>query len=125
MNIKTKNIIHRNDRKSNTEETIKVVLQRPGEISEAVLIRDNQQGFLKVLGGVYQSMTVPDIGLTLFFRVFAGSNKANITMGDLTIKGNVFIVKTEGKAHINLTNEQIQSARGWLLRHTFWEDEKT
>ena len=50
-------------------ETIKAVIQRPGEISEIVEIEDNFFRIKELIGGVPGRYIIPEIGLEMIYVV--------------------------------------------------------
>lgn len=102
-------------------ELIKTVIQRPGMISEISEIENSIESINKVVGGISTEVTIPENSLKLIINV--NSDRKGIpTLKTLwgRIFGTVIIVTKDRDTYISLTPEQIQSARGWLLKHT-WE----
>ena len=107
-------------------EKIKAVLQRPGELSEIVSI-DNTIGEMnRIVAGMSTAVTIPDNSLTLVMNVNTDRRHKKPTLKTLwgRIYGNVIITNMDGNHYISLTPEQVQSARGWLLKHTYEEEIK-
>jgi hypothetical protein len=104
---------------------IKVVLQRPGHISEVVAIPNTLEALQQLVGGYIEPLTLPD-GFVIICngegRYLGLQPNVNTYAG--VIVGNVVITKAEGEGFVSLTPEQIQAARGWLLRHTYEEAHK-
>lgn len=97
---------------------IKIVLQIPGEISRAIWMTGHMND---VLNGHTTVVTIPENGLSLIFNMYSdrrGTPNLKTLWGK--IYGTVIVSKLEGRNFVSLTAEQIQSARGWLLKHT-WE----
>ena len=100
---------------------IKCVFQRPGRISEVITIPETLDSFQNLVGGNIETLTLTN-GFVIVMNEegrYRGM-KPNIECYAGVIVGNIFITKAEGDHFVSLTPEQIQSARGWLLRHT-WE----
>lgn len=108
--------------KSITEkrEKIKIVLQIPGEISRAIWMTGHMND---VLGGHTTVVTIPENGLSLVFNMYS-DRRGTPTLKTLwgKIYGAVIVTKLEGRNFVSLTPEQIQAARGWLLKHTYEEE---
>ena len=104
-------------------ETIKAVIQRPGEISEIVSIENTIGEMNSIVGGASTAVTIPENGLKLVMNI---SSKiiGNPTLKTLwgKIYGTVIVTAADNGKFISLTPEQIQSARGWLLKHTYEEE---
>ena len=78
-----------------------------------------------VLSGHTTVVTIPDNGLSLVFNMYSDrSGTPNLKTLWGKIYGTVLITKMEGRHFVSLTPDQIQSARAWLLKHTFEEEEK-
>ena len=101
---------------------IKIVLQHPGKISEVV---STAKHFNDILNGHTTVVTIPDNGLSLVVNMYS-NRKGTPNLKTLwgKIYGTVLITAMEGRHFKSLTPEQIQSARGWLLKHTFEEEKK-
>lgn len=98
---------------------IKIVLQCPGEISRAVWMTGHMND---VLNGHTTVVTIPENGLSLVFNMYSDRRgKPNLKTLWGKIYGAVLVTRMEGKHYVSLTPEQIQAARGWLLRHTYEE----
>lgn len=106
-------------------DRLKVVLQRPGHISEVVAIPNTLEDFQQLVGGYIETLSLPN-GFVIVMNEEGRLKglRANIICYAGVIVGNVVITKAEGEGFVSLTPEQIQSARGWLLKHTY-EEEKT
>lgn len=104
---------------------IKAVLQRPGELSEIVSIENTIREMNRIVGGLSTAVTIPDNSLTLIMNMNS-NRKGTPNLKTLwgRIYGTVVIVKDTKGEFISLTPEQIQSARGWLLRHTYEEEKR-
>ena len=102
-------------------DIIKAVIQRQGEISEIVETENTVEALNELVGGMSTEVTIPDNSLTLIMN----SNRRG-TPNLKTLWGRIFgtvvIVKDTKGEFISLTPEQIQSARGWLLKHTYEEE---
>lgn len=99
---------------------IKIVIQCPGELSRAVWMKGHMND---VLNGHTTVVTIPENGLSLVFNMYS-DRRGKPTLKTLwgRIYGTVIVTKLEGRNFVSLTPEQIQSARGWLLKHTYEED---
>jgi hypothetical protein len=116
MNISSNNIIF------GTDEKIKIVLQFPGKIAVATWMTGHMNDVLK--GGT-TVVTIPENGLKLVMNVHSkSSGKPNLKTLWGKIYGTVLITAMEGKEYVSLTPEQVQSARAWLLKHTYEEELK-
>ena len=105
---------------SRNEEKIKIVLQIPGEISQADWLTGHMND---LLGGHTTVVTISENGLNLVFSTHSSRRgKPNLKTLWGRIYGTVVVTKMEGRDFISLTPEQIQSARGWLLRHIYEEE---
>lgn len=73
-------------------------------------------------GGMSTAVTIPDNGLKLIMNVNS-KRRRKPTLKTLwgRIYGTVLIMAADGDTFIDLTPDQVQSARGWLLRHTYEE----
>ena len=104
------------------KEKIKAVLQKPGEISEIVEIENTVEALNELVSGMSTAVKIPDNSLTLIMNMNSnrrGTPNLKTLWGRLF--GTVVIVKDTKGEFISLTPEQIQSARGWLLKHTYTE----
>lgn len=110
---------------SDGQKKIKAVIQRPGELSEIVSIDNTIEEMNRIVGGLSTAVTIPDNSLTLIMNMNS-NRKGTPNLKTLwgRIYGTVVIVKDTKGEFISLTPEQIQSARGWLLKHTYEEDIK-
>lgn len=101
---------------------IKVVFQRPGKLSEIRTIPNTLEAFQQLVGGYIETLTLPS-GFVIVMNEEGRLKglRANIICYAGVIVGNVVITKAEGEGFVSLTPEQIQSARGWLLKHTYEE----
>lgn len=98
---------------------IKIVIQCPGELSRAIWMKGHMND---VLSGHTTVVTIPENGLRLVFNMYSDRRgKPNLKTLWGKIYGTVLITATEGKHYVSLTPEQIQAARGWLLKHTYEE----
>ncbi len=119
------NIISSSKEKIKGQKTIKAVIQRPGEISEIVETENTVEALNELVGGMSTAVTIPDNSLTLIMNMNSSRRgKPNLKTLWGRIYGTVVVTKMEGRDFISLTPEQVQSARGWLLRHTYEEDIK-
>ena len=75
-----------------------------------------------LVGGMSTAVTIPDNGLKLIMNVNS-KRRRKPTLKTLwgRIYGTVLIMAADGDTFIDLTPDQVQSARGWLLRHTYEE----
>lgn len=104
------------------KEKIKAVLQKPGEISEIVEIENTVEALNELVSGMSTAVKIPDNSLTLIMNMNSNRRaKPNLKTLWGRIFGTVVIVKDTKGELISLTPEQIQSARGWLLKHTYAE----
>lgn len=100
-------------------EKIKIVLQFPGKISVATWMTGHMNDVLK--GGT-TVVTIPENGLKLVMNVHSDrKGKPNLKTIWGNIYGTVLITAMDGKEYVSLTTAQVQSARAWLLKHT-WEE---
>ena len=102
-------------------DMIKAVIQRPGALSEISEIENSIEAVNRIVGGLSTEVTIPENGLKLIMNVNS-KRKGNPNLKTLwgRIFGTVIIAAKEQNGYVSLTPEQIQSARGWLLKHT-WE----
>lgn len=101
---------------------IKAVIQKPGEISEIVEIENSIEEMNRIVGGQSTRLTIPENGLALIMNMYSnrrGTPNLKTLWG--RIFGTVVVAAKEGSNYVSLTPEQIQSARGWLLKHTYTE----
>jgi len=106
-------------------DKIKVVIQRQGEISDIVEIENSIKVVNHSVDGLSTEVTIPENGLKLIMNI--NSNRKNKpTLKTLwgRIYGTVVIAAKENGKYISLTPEQVQSARAWLLKHTYMEETK-
>ena len=103
-------------------KTIKVVIQRPEELSVVARIAQSIEELNALVGGMSTAVTIPDNGLKLIMNVNS-KRRRKPTLKTLwgRIYGTVLIMAADGDTFIDLTPDQVQSARGWLLRHTYEE----
>lgn len=104
------------------DKIIKCVFQRPGDLSKVLCIPNTLEAFQQLVGGYIETLTLPS-GFVIIMNEegrFIGL-QPNIISYAGVIVGNVVITKAEGEDFVSLTPEQIQAARGWLLRHTYEE----
>lgn len=120
------NIISEERRKIKMPGKIKAVLQRQGALSEIVSIENTIGEMNRIVGGLSEVVTIPENGLSLVMNVNTDRRRKKPTLKTLwgRIYGTVLITATEDGQYVSLTPEQIQSARGWLLKHTYEEEEK-
>lgn len=106
-------------------ELIKCILQRPGELSQIITIPNTLEAIKQLVGGYIETLTLPD-GFVIICNEegrYLGLQPNVNTYADVIVE-NIIITKAEGEDFVSLTPEQIQTARGWLLRHTYEEEEK-
>lgn len=118
-------IISSSKEKIKGQKTIKAVIQRPGEISEIVETENTVEALNELVGGMSTAVTIPDNSLTLIMNMNSnrrGTPNLKTLWG--RIYGTVFITAMEDGQYVSLSPEQIQSARGWLLKHTYEEEIK-
>ena len=102
-----------------TDEKIKIVIQFPGKIAVATWMTGHMNDVLK--GGT-TVVTIPENGLKLVMNVHSDrKGKPNLKTIWGNIYGTVLITAMDGKEYVSLTTAQVQSARAWLLKHT-WEE---
>lgn len=106
-------------------ELIKAVIQRPGEISEKVCIGNTIESINRIVGGMSTEVTIPENGLKLIMNMHS-DRRGMPTLKTLwgRIFGTVIIAAKEENRYISLTTEQIQSARAWLMKHTYEEEKQ-
>ena len=108
---------------TDSEGKIKIVLQFPGKISVATWMTGHMNDVLK--GGT-TVVTIPENGLKLVMNIHSarrGTPNLKTLWGK--IYGTVLITAMKGKEYVSLTPEQIHSARAWLLRNTYHQEETT
>lgn len=107
------------------DKKIKCVFQRPEMVSEISEIENSIETINSIVGGISTEVTIPENGLKLIMNVNS-DRKGSPTLKTLwgRIFGTVIIIAKDRDTYISLTPEQIQSARGWLLRHTYEEEEE-
>ena len=116
-------IISEERRKIKMPGKIKAVLQRQGALSEIVSIDNTIEEMNRIVGGMSTAVTIPDNSLTLIMNMNSnrrGTPNLKTLWG--RIFGTVIIAAKEQNGYVSLTPEQIQSARGWLLKHTYEEE---
>ena len=102
---------------------IKVVIQHSGDISEIAKTEGTLEALNRIVGGMSTKVTIPENGLKLVFNMYSdrrGTPNLKTLWG--RIFGTVLITAMEGNQYISLTPDQVQSARGWLLKHTYEEE---
>ena len=106
-------------------DIIKAVIQRPGEISEKVCIGNTIESINRIVGGMSTEVTIPENGLKLIMNMHS-DRRGTPTLKTLwgRIFGTVIIAAKEENRYISLTTEQIQSARTWLMKHTYEEEKQ-
>lgn len=106
-------------------DIIKAVIQRPGEISEIVEIENTVEALNELVGGMPTEVTIPENGLKLIMNMHS-DRRGTPTLKTLwgRIYGNLIVVAKEENRYISLTTEQIQSARAWLMKHTYEEEKQ-
>lgn len=102
--------------------SIKVVVQRPGEISHVIYI--NKEYFIgecnRWVGGLSTDiMTDCGLHLVIHARTPYSSGKNLSTPFGLIYSTVLMIAKDDAGQPVSLTPEQVQTARSWLLRHSF------
>ena len=104
---------------------IKVVFQCTGEISEIAEIENNIGAINRIVRGLSTVVTIPENGLKLIMNVNS-DRRGMPTLKTLwgRIYGNLIVVAKEENRYISLTTEQIQSARAWLMKHTYEEEKQ-
>ena len=104
-------------------EKIKAVIQYPGTVSKIIEIGNHIEAINHIVGGLSTEVTIPENGLKLVMNI-SSNRKGTPNLKTLwgRIYGTVVIAAKENGKYISLTTEQIQSARAWLLKHT-WEEE--
>lgn len=106
-------------------ELIKAVIQRPGALSEISEIENSIESINRIVGGLSTEVTIPENSLKLIMNINS-SRKGTPTLKTLwgRIFGTVIIAAKEENRYISLTTEQIQSARTWLMKHTYEEEKQ-
>ena len=106
-------------------EKIKCVIQRPGVISEIVEINNTIEAMHDIVGGATTVVTIPENRLKLTMNIHSKrKGKPNLKTLWGRIYGTVLITTINKDQYVGLTPQQIQSARAWLLKHTYEEEEK-
>lgn len=103
-------------------ERIKAVMQKPGEISRVISIdKDNFIGECNRWVGGLSTDIMTDCGLWLVIhaRTPYSSGKNLATPFGLIYSTVLMIAKDDAGQPVSLTPEQVQTARSWLLRHSF------
>lgn len=102
---------------------IKCVLQKPGEISEILHIDNTIEELSKRVDGQPATLGLGN-GLIMIYNRFGenkltlGNLKNNLSLDDgLVISGTVLITALD-KNSTDMTIQQVQQARTWLLKHT-------
>lgn len=99
---------------------IKIVVQRPGEISEITVIDNTLQEFQRLVGGHIEVHSLGSGRLIVMNE--AGRLKGlpeNIRCNEFgAIVGTVLMTAENGEDFRSMTVAEIQSAREWLLRHS-------
>lgn len=102
---------------------IKCVLQKPGEISEILHIDNTIEELSKRVDGQPATLGLGN-GLIMIYNRFGenkltlGKLKNNLSLDDgLVISGTVLITALD-KNSTDMTIQQVQQARTWLLKHT-------
>lgn len=106
-------------------ELIKVVIQRPGEISGIIEIKNNIEAINAIVGGQSTIVTIPGNGLKLVMNI-SSNRRGKPTLKTLwgRIYGTVLVMAVDGNRYVSLTVSQIQEARMWLLKHTYREEKQ-
>ena len=106
-------------------DTIKAVIQRPGELPETTRVGNSIEAINRIIGGLSTEVTIPKNGLKLMINI-RSNRKGTPNLKTLwgKIFGTVLIVAKKERQSVSMTPEQIQSARAWLLKHTYEEEEK-
>ena len=107
-------------------EKIKAVMQRPGQLAEIVEIENTAEALNQIVGGMATGVIIPDDRRLLLFMNTNSSRKGTSTLKTLwgRIFGTVIIVARAEDEWFSMTPEHIQSARGWLLKHTYEEEKE-
>lgn len=103
-------------------DSIKVVMQEPGEISRVISIqKDNINGEFNRLVGGLSTMVMTDCGLWLVIHsaVMNFSDRNLMAQWGLVYGTALMTATDETGQHVSLTPAQVQTARSWLLRHSF------
>ena len=100
-------------------EKIKIVIQRPGEISQIIEIPNTLKAFQEVVGGCIE---VINLGKGLIGVIDEDGRikdkKANIDYYGNDIRGTVVITAADGESLRSLTTSEIQSARTYLMKNS-------
>lgn len=106
-------------------DIIKAVIQHPGALSEISEIENSIESINRIVGGLSTEVTIPENSLKLIMNINS-SRKGTPTLKTLwgRIFGTVIIAAKEENGYISLTTEQIQSARTWLMKHTYEEEKE-
>lgn len=106
-------------------DMIKAVIQHTGALSEISEIENSIEAVNRIVGGLSTEVTIPENGLKLIMNVNS-KRKGNPNLKTLwgRIFGTVIIAAKGENRYISLTTEQMQSARGWLMKHTYEEETK-
>ena len=102
-------------------DSIKVVMQKPGEISRVISIqKDNINGEFNRLVGGLSTMVMTDCGLWLVIhaRLPYVSGKNLSTPFGLIYSTVIMTATNQDGQHVSLTPAQVQTARTWLLKHS-------
>lgn len=114
--VNEKNISNNSIIKS--DKKVKVVIQHPGEISRIAEIENSISAVNDIVGGLSTVVTT-DCGLYLIIHAYEDTRKKpNIKTVYCDVSGTVIMAACENGSFVNLTPEQIQMARSWLLKHT-------
>lgn len=101
-----------------SDKKVKVVIQHPGEISRIAEIENSISAVNDIVGGLSTVVTT-DCGLYLIIHAYEDTRKKpNIKTVYCDVSGTVIMAACENGSFVNLTPEQIQMARSWLLKHT-------
>lgn len=107
-------------------DKIKVVLQEPGEISRIVEVPNTLRAIQELVGGYIEVHPICNDLLIVMDEEgrFKGlpENVCCVQYGKIV--GAVFVTAAAGEEFRSLTAEEIQAARGWLLKHSVREETK-
>lgn len=104
---------------ADNNEKIKVVLKHPGEISVITEIDNTIKSINGIVGGLSTCVTTSN-GLTLAMNVYTKRKEALHNLKTLwgNIYGTVVLTASNADGFVSLTNEQIQTAQAWLIKHS-------
>lgn len=101
-------------------ERIKVVMQKPGEISRIVEIPNTLSAMQKLVGGYIEVHPICNSLLIVMDEEgrFKGLPETICCVQYGRIVGTIFVTAADGEEFRSLTAQEIQAARGWLLKHS-------